>query len=360
MTKSVLKEKPIHKDKKRKIKRFRCKFPMKTLISKTLPNNATQKNKSNRDNKFNEVKKNNKEELKINVELIRDNMTRYSDKLISIYFKAYSKNILKDFLMKESKEKENKKVINEEILNKYKLTKVHRKYALKYLLEFIKYHKINIKCYFSTVLIFDLFLINYAENDDIECQNLLISKKTNQLSETKLILLILCCFYLTLKFNGTKPITVEQLLEYKNAKEEMNEEDLIQLIDDIAVYTDLKIDEINLYNYIEVYMIDILQRMKEFTNNQQFLEIFQNYSINFSIKIMQTIELLNIPESLQALAIVIVSFEYGKHLTGENNEYLDSYLFQWIGNLKNMIMDYKENDFQKVICFLNYYISKER
>ena len=86
MTKSVLKEKPIHKDKKRKIKRFRCKFPMKTLISKTLPNNATQKNKSNRDNKFNEVKKNNKEELKINVELIRDNMTKYSDKLISIYF----------------------------------------------------------------------------------------------------------------------------------------------------------------------------------------------------------------------------------------------------------------------------------
>ena len=42
-------------------------------------------------------------------------MTIYSDKLISIYFNGYSKNILNYFLMKESKEKENKKVINEEI-----------------------------------------------------------------------------------------------------------------------------------------------------------------------------------------------------------------------------------------------------
>ena len=357
MTKSLLKEKPTHKYKSKKEKRFRYKLPKRAEISKKLSNNETQKIKSNRSKKPKIIKNDNKTGLNINIELIRENMTKYSDKLVTIYFDAYSKNILNYFLMKESKEKENKKVINEEILNKYKLTKIHRKYALNYLLEFIKYHKFNIKCYFSTVKTFDLFLINYAE-DNINCQNLFISKKTNQLSETKLILLILCCFYLTLKYNNIKSITVVQLLQYNNAKEEANEEDLIKLIDDIMIYTDANIDDINVYNYIEIYMIDILQRMKLLTNNQKFLENFQKYSINFCIKLIKNIDVLNFPESLQALGILIVSFEFSKYISGENNIYLDSYLMHWKEYLENKISDYDESDLQKIVYLLNIYISK--
>ena len=43
MTKSLLKEKPTHRYKSKKEKRFRYKFPKRAEISKTLSNNETQR-----------------------------------------------------------------------------------------------------------------------------------------------------------------------------------------------------------------------------------------------------------------------------------------------------------------------------
>lgn len=67
-------------------------------------------------------------------------------------------------------ENENKKSITEDILKKYNLTKEERKLPIRYLYNFIRCHNINIKCYFCSIYIFDLFLINYSE-DDLNLEN---------------------------------------------------------------------------------------------------------------------------------------------------------------------------------------------
>ena len=351
MTKRSLNEKKVKRNKNPKIKRIKFKFKKiqrcKINSSKNSTANITQKNR---------IIRNNKQELAVNIELIQNNMDNYSRKLISNYFEAYSKNIMNEFLVKESIE--NKKIINEGILNKYNITKGHRKSALKYLYNFIKYHKINIQCYFSAVSIFDLFLINYSEDENNDCKIFFNSKATNIICETKIILFVLCCFYLTAKFYNTKVITINQLLQFENAKNEVNYDSLNELIDKIMVYTDVKIDEINIFNYIELYMVDILKRMKELTFNQKFLDNFKKYVIYFSARIVQDIDLLDILQSIQALGIIIFSFEYSKFVSEENNEILDKYLRQWKDNLKNSIINYDVNKLEKIINWLNIYTSK--
>lgn len=351
MSKRSLNDKKVNRNKNPKIKRIKFKFKKiqrcKINSSKNSTANITQKNK---------IIRNNKQDLSVNIELIQNNMNNYSSKLISSYFKAYSKNIMNDFLGKELIE--NKKIMNEGILNKYNITKEHRKSALKYLYNFIKYHKINIQCYFSAVSIFDLFLINYSEDKNNDCKTFFNSKATNIICETKLFLFVLCCFYLAAKFYNTKVITINQLLQFENAKNEVNYESLLELIDNILVYTDVKIAEINIYNYIELYLVDILKRMKELTFNQKFLDNFQKYAIYFSTRIVQDIDLLNILQSIQALGIIIFSFEYSKFICKENNEILDKYLRQWKDNLKNSIINYDVYKLEKIINWLNIFTSK--
>ena len=351
MTKRSLNDKKANISKNKKIKRIRFKLKKiqrnKNNSSKNSTTNVTQKDK-------NIINK--KEKLSTNIGIIQNNMNTYSSKLISNHFETYAKNIMVEFLEKEAIE--NKKIINKEILYKYNITPEHRKSALKYLYNFIKYHKINIQCFFSAVSIFDLFLINYSEDKNNDCKTFFYSKKENIISETKLILFVLCCFYIIAKFFNTKVITVDQLYQFENAKNEVNYDSLIELIDNIMIYTDLKIAEINIYNYIELYLVDILKRMKELTYNQKFLGNFQKYAIYYGTRIVQSIDLLDILQSIQALGIIIFSFEYSKFVSEENNIILDKYLKQWKENLENLIINYDVNNLEKILNWLNVYISK--
>ena len=311
MTKKTLNSKKTQKPKNRKIKRFKHKFYKKILKSKinTCKTSTTNETEKNKDNIYN------KKENSMNIELIQENMAKYADKLLTNYLETYAQSIINELLLKESKEK--KKVINETILNKYNLTKKHRKCALKFLFDLIQMHNINIKCYFSTVSIFDLFLINYSEDEDNNCETFFYSKKTNQFSETKLVLFVLCCFYLVSKYyNITKVLTVDAILEYENAKEEVNYDDLIELID----------------NKIVVY---------------------------FGMRILQDLDLLNISENIQALAIILFSFEFSIFKSEEKSEILDRCLGKWKENIKNILINYKINEFGSIINWLNICVSNK-
>lgn len=352
MTKKVLNSKKNHKLKNRKIRRTKCNLSKKILKSKIITCKASTSNET----QINKENINKKEESIINVELIRENMSKYSDKLLVNYLQTYAKNIMDELLLKESKE--NKKVINETILNKYNLTNEHRKYAIKYLISLIQLHNLNIKCYFSTVSIFDLFLINFSQDDDNNCKTFFYSKKTNQFSYTKLILLILCCLHLVSKYyNISKIITVDKILEYENAKEEVNYDDLIELIDDILVYIDANISHINLYFYIETYMIDIIKNMEELSNYPNFLQKFKNYVICFGIRIIQDLDLLGISENIQALGIILFSFGYSKFQNEKDSEILNKCLSQWKENINNFLINYADNGLESVINWINIYIS---
>ena len=351
MTKKTLNSKKTQKPKNRKIKRFKHRFYKKILKSKinTCKTSTTNETEKNKDNIYN------KKENSMNIELIQENMAKYADKLLTNYLETYAQSIINELLLKESKEK--KKVINETILNKYNLTKKHRKCALKFLFDLIQMHNINIKCYFSTVSIFDLFLINYSEDEDNNCETFFCSKKTNQFSETKLVLFVLCCFYLVSKYyNITKVLTVDAILEYENAKEEVNYDDLIELIDNIMIYIDANISNINLYYYIEVNMIDI-KNMKELTNYPKFLEIFNKIVVYFGMRILQDLDLLNISENIQALAIILFSFEFSIFKSEEKSEILDRCLGKWKENIKNILINDKINEFGSIINWLNICVS---
>ena len=353
MTKRYINSKPKTKKTKKVIKRLRYKFLIKAIktkkkSSKTVNTNEIQDHKDIIQNK---------DILKINVEQIKQINYIYSYKLINIHFDSYAKNILNDYLQQESNV--NRKIINEEILCKYNLTKDNRKRALKYLFNFIKYHNINIKYYFSSISLFDIFLIKYSEDESNEenCKTFFKSKTASVISETKIILLLLCCYYIVSKYFNTKLITVEQMLQFENAQKEVDYNDLIDLIDEIMIYSDLNIGFVNIYNFIEIYMIDIMRRIKELTNNQKFIETFENYTIYFSTRIVQDIDILPIFESIQALGIILFSFEYSKFSCGENSEKLNSYLIKWRENFKNLAIHYDVNGLQKVINWLNIYIS---
>ena len=343
-----------HKTKKKiqinKKKRFRYKFSKKISQKKSpikIISNDTHIHKNIVD----------KSQLMKNVELIKNNLYKYSNELSNIHFKAYARDILSNNLNKELNE--NKKIINEEILYKYNLTKEHRKYAFKYLFNFIKNHNINIKCYFSTLSIFDLFLINYSEDNlnKNNCYTFFKSKITNQLSETKLIIFILCIFSISSKYFISEIINIEQLLQYENAKDEYTYEDLLSLTDDIILYTDANICDVNIYYFIELYLFDMNKKLRELTNNEKFIEYFENCSIHFSSRIIYDISILDVFDSTKALAIIIFSYEFSKFSCGENNQKLDSYFIQWRENLKSLLTNYDKKGLEKIINWLNIYVS---
>ena len=356
MTKQNLNSKQKNSKEKKVIKRLKYKFKRKALKTKkksvkTLTRNDTHKYKDI-------IKNKDKLNININFELIKKNNYKYSEKLANIHYDLYAKNILNDNLQKES---DNRKIITEKILNKYDLTKEHRKIAIKYFYNFMKYHNINVRSYFSSISLFDIFLINYSEDEESneeKCKTLFKSKVTNTISETKIILLLLCCYYLVSKYFDTKRITVKQILQLENAKIETNYQDLIYLIEDIMIYSDLNMDFANIYNFIEIYMINIMKGIKELTNNQRFIESFEYYVFYFSTRIIQDIDILKIYDSIQALGIILFSFEYSKFSSGENSEKLNSYINKWRENFKNLSKNYNANGLQSIINRLNIYVSK--
>ena len=342
------------KTKNRKIKRIRYKFIKKNLknkksIAKALTTNDTQKKKYNL--------KNNQEQMNINIKLIKDNMNKYSINLLKNHLEQYGSNIMTGSFNIESNL--NKKIITAKILDKYNITEEHRKLAFKYLLKFINYQNINIKCYFSATFIFDLFLINYSKDElNNNCKTFFVSKKTNKISEIKVIFFSLCCLYLIIKFYNTKKVTIEQLLQFEDAKDEYTYDQINDLIQDIILYIDVNFGDINIYYFIEIYMIVILENFAKMTTNQEFLEQFQYYTLYFSTKIIQDINMLYIPDSIQALGIVFFSFNFSKYTSGETDDNLDNYFNKWTEKVRKLINNYDINGFKNIINWLKIHVSK--
>ena len=360
MTKRSLntKKKELKKNQKSKKYKFRfskkSKIPKKnsskTLTPKTLSTKMTQKHENN-----SILPK----EVNINIEDICENMNFYSGELMNSHFECYAADIVTNLLSKESNE--NNQVMTEKILNKYNITKKHRKSAFKFLLNSIKWEQVGIKCFFSTLSIFDLFLIKYSEDEsnEEECKIFFNSKKTNEFSEKKLILFMFCCFYLSSKYYNTKFSSIEQILQFENMKDEVQIDDLIDLINDIMIYTDAIISNTNLYSYIEVFMIDIIKHMKNLTKNQKFLNYFQYYVCYFSTRLVQDLNQFNILESIKALGIIIFSYDFCKFTFRENDKKLDAYLMEWKENLKYLMKNFDDNHLLYTIKCLNYYVSSK-
>lgn len=353
MSKRNLIRKEKKQIKKRKEKRIRYKLikvnsKTKRMAPKALaPNKHEPKIKDTETNKPNSI---------TNIELIKNNMAEYADKLTNIHFEKYAKINLADLLKNEFKTLNIN--ITQNILNKFNLTKDHRKNALKYLFNVINTFDFNIKCYFSTFKLFDLFLINYSEDElnKNKCKTFFVSKKTNKLSETKIILLMLCCFYLTTKYySNTKVIKVSQLLEFENTKEETTFDELIDFIEDIVNYTDANICDKNIYYYLELYIFDIYKAIKEknLTRNPKFLQYFEASVANFSIKIAHEFDLLNISESKQALTIIIFCYDFSKFYSDEENESMDDYIQEWKANFNSFIKSEDIKQIQKILDWLN-------
>ena len=171
----------------------------------------------------------------------------YMVKLLNNHYDTYVSDYLKEIFENSTS---NRKFITKEILKKYNITEEIRKFTLNYFYNFINYYKIGFKYYFSSVSIFDNFLVYFSEEESNKekCENFFKSKVTNEISITKLILFIFCCFYVSSKFFSTDSISIDQILQFENAKNEVTFDDLSNLINDIIIYSGNDID-INIFIY---------------------------------------------------------------------------------------------------------------
>ena len=206
----------------------------------------------------------------------------------------------------------------------------------------------------------DLFLINYSEDESNQekCQLFFKSKISNKISDTSLVLLLLCCFYIAAKFFNTKLITIDQLLQLDNAKDEYTFDEMNDLINEIIIYTEANICDINIYFFIEFFLFDIRKRIKQISNDEAFIEQFEGSTINFSIRIIQDISMQSISDRIKALAIIIFSFELTKYSLKKNNAQLNECFEEWKENITKPLINYDINGLLRVIQWLNSYMAK--
>ena len=334
---------------KRMKKRLRNRFlGKKTKDAKAslnnLENNDTQKTIKERPLK------------NLNIDLVEKNFKEYTFELVNRHFQNYSEKFMVNILNQEN---ENKKPITEDILKKYNITKEKWKIAINFFYKFIMHHKINIRCYFSSIYMLDLFLINYSEDESNQekCQLFFKSKIENKISDTRLVLLLLCCFYIAAKFFNTKLITIDQLLQLDNAKDEYTFDEMNDLINEIIIYTEANICDINIYFFIEFFLFDIRKRIKQISNDEAFIEQFEESTIHFSIKIIEDISMQSISDRIKALAIIIFSFELTKYSLKKINAQLNDCFKEWKENITEPLINYDKNGLLKVIKLLNSYMA---
>lgn len=329
-------------------KRFRYKF--RKYFKKTVHKNAKPGPSKNLTNKSTKIEKQieKKSECKNNsvdnTEKVVPNLFKkieneYMEQFLNIYYEKYSNSSFVDSLKSLN---QNKKIMTENILNKFGITEEIRKCTLNYFGLFIESNNISFKYYFLSVSLFDSFLINYSEmNSDEKCSSLFLSKKAKIFSEIKLTLLLFCCYYLIAKYYNVHILSINDLLECRNAKDEFTYNDLDTLIRYIIIYTDCNIDNLNVYTFVEIYMFEIKRIFKKWDckNYENFLEIFKD-GVNFlGAKISKKIFFSNIDESIQALGIMI----FGFHLCKQKfkvNDGIDFYMRKVLFNLKEVLNKY--------------------
>ena len=343
-------------------KRFRYKF--RKYSKKTVHKNAKPETSKNLANKSTKIEKQIKKKSECknnsadNTEKVVPNLFKkieneYMEQFLNIYYEKYSNSSFVDSLKSLN---QNKKIMTENILNKFGITEEIRKCTLNYFGLFIESNNISFKYYFLSVSLFDSFLINYSEmNSNEKCSNLFLSKKTKIFSEIKLTLLLFGCYYLIAKYYNVHILSINDLLECRNAKDEFTYADLDTLIRYIIIYTDCNIDNLNVYSFVEIYMFEIKRIFKklEYKNYENFLEIFKD-GVNFlGAKISKKIAFSNIDESIQALGIMI----FGFHLCKQKfkvNDGIDFYMRQVLFNLKEVLNKYYgTNKLPIIINWLN-------
>ena len=290
----------------------------------------------------------------------KENIIDYYTKLVYKDFDNYSSNIFQLLLQKESK-KENLIQINEKILSNFGLTKELRKYVFKYLSDILEQCKIPINFYFKTINVFDSFLINYSKkykNDKKICSKLFISKDEKGFSETKLILLILCCFYIVNQINNSKNFDLKCLVNWDN-KKEMAYDELNDFIYDILEIIDCEINDTGMYDFINIFTFDLNKRINIISKENIFLTIFNKTVKNLAIKIVQDISLNDILPTTQALGVIMFSIEYSKFLCQKyyTNEKINILIQKWVKSVKSLLINYNYSDIKRVIQWLNNYIN---
>ena len=295
-----------------------------------------------------------------NQSIEKEKILNYYSKPIVNAFETYSSGLMEIFLKEESK-KENLNRINEEILSNFGLTKELRKFAFKYLAEILQQYQIHKKYYFKTVLVFDSFLINYSsinKHDKIICSSFFLSKNGNEFSQTKLIIFILCCFYIINQVYNSKNFELKCLVNWNN-KDEMNYEELNDLIYDILEVVDCELNIVGIYDFINIFIFDLNKRIKIISENDIFTNCFNKYAIYLGEKIVQNISLVNILPSSQALGVIMFSIEYSKYITEKyvHNEKISFLVENWLKSLKNILINYNYEDVKSVIHWLNDYIN---
>ena len=287
-----------------------------------------------------------------------ENILNYYNNSLNNTFYIYSSDMLNNFSKQETY-KDNLVQINEEVLSKFGISKDLRKFAFKYLIEVLTPNNTNKKLYFKTTSIFDLFLINYSKNKGYEsCSKFFSSKIDGNFSQSKLITFILSCYFIINQTFSTQNFELK-CIEKWDEKNEMPYEELNKLINTILIEVDCNLDNLCLYDFLNLFLFDLNNKLKNVTNKNYFTDFF-NQSVNiFSVKIIQDISLNNINPSAQCLGIIMFSYEYTKFAVKKNlqNDKINFVIENWIQNVKNVLFNIKKQDLKRVINWLNNYVN---
>ena len=288
----------------------------------------------------------------------KENMFNYYANSIYNVFYTYSEELLSKYLKQENNEG-NLPKMNEETLSKFGITKELRKYACKYLLEALSPYNIRGKLYFKTVSLFDSFLLKYSSNNTkASCSQFFLSEKSKIFSKTKLILFILCCFFIINQIFNTQNFALK-CLEKWDEENELGYDKLNELVYTIVKVVDCNIDILGVYDYINLFLFDLNKKLKLITNENAFVDFF-NQSVNiFSIKIGQDVSLCDVRPSAQSLGIVMFSLEYSKFMVHKNyqNDNVNFLVENWIKKVKNILINHRPEDVKRVIHWLNDYVN---
>ena len=300
---------------------------------------------------------NSRKAIKNDINVKEEGHNYYITSLFNTFY-TYSEDMLNEYLERETN-KDNLTQINEEILAKFGITKDLRKYAFKYLWETLKPYNTNKKLYFKTTSIFDSFLINYSKNNSQDISSkFFLSKHDGLFSETKLIMFTLCCFFIVNQVFNTQNFELK-CLEKWDDKDEFTYDELNELIYIILKDVDCNIDNLNIYDILNLLLFDLNKKIKNVKDENEFISFF-NQSVNiFSVKIVQDINLNDVLPSAQSLGIIMFSWEYTKFMMQNNNQNEKLYFFvdNWIQNVKNILLNLKQQDVKRVIHWLNEYVN---
>lgn len=279
----------------------------------------------------------------------------YSKSLVN-NFNTYARSRLENLVKREILDEK----INEKILANFGLDKDLRKFAFKYLSRILDQYNIPIKYYFHAIKIFDKYLVKYSkivQNKKKSCSEKFISKKTQKFSKMKLILFILCCFYIANQIYNSKNMDIKCLLNWSQ-EDEMTTDEINELVCDILNVTDFGINDVGIFDYIDILSFDLNQKLKILSNGNVFISALNNNIYCYSMKLTQDISLVNIKPSMQALGVTMFIIEYTKFYMSkvDNIEKMNYLISNWILNVKSFFPNYNYDEIKFIINWLNTYV----